>query len=42
MGEKLESHKELLSNEYLLKLKKQGEEKEQEELEVVLPLFAEV
>ena len=42
VGEKLESHKGVLSNEYLLKLKKQGEEEEQEELEVVLPLFAEV
>lgn len=39
VGEKLESHKGVLSNEYLLKLKKQGEEEEQEELEVVLSLI---
>jgi len=42
VGEKLESCKEVLSNVYLLKLKKQGEEEAQVEPEVVLPLFAEV
>jgi hypothetical protein len=41
VGEELESHKGVLSNKYLLKLKKQGkeEEEEQEELEVVLSLI---
>jgi hypothetical protein len=37
--EKLESHKGVLSIEYLLELKKQGEEEEQEELEAVLSLI---
>jgi hypothetical protein len=37
--EKLESHKGVLSNEYLFKLKKQGEGEEQEELEVVLSVI---
>lgn len=37
--EKLESHKGVLSNEYLLELKKQRKEEEQKELEAVLSLI---
>lgn len=37
--EKLESHKGVLSNEYLLELQKQRKEEEQEELEAVLSLI---